>query len=389
MVVATSQPVDTSPVGGSATVHDDAMTGPDLAAVLLAAPAGVALVAALETEHRDDVHWWDSPPDSRLAAVCAASEAVAAMSFGDLIQRAVGAAERIGGPWMSDAPDQLARAFRWAPARAAIADAISTRFAAQLCAGFDPDAQQWWASAYDLSRVRPMFGDHRDVYCCGEFTSQGMWTVSDPPPEVHVDLIGVWELWPEPISRWRLPIVANARVRELHSPDDWVHLVAMYPYIHNRAHSGWELPGLNQHLAEIRDVEIASLGSAARHGVRIAMPDWPSIAADYDGIHLSWAGMLTSEGHVVPVPDLGPDVVTMLRYWRSERTLWLNDVFGAPEPLAAPSLSDREPDDLVVSALEDADRRTADERLLAALLDRDPFTTALSRRAAQRPERQT
>ena len=51
----------------------------------------------------------------------------------------------------------------------------------------------------------------------------------------------------------------------------------------------------------------------------------------YDGIHLSWAGFITGEGRVV---DLGDGDVTMLRYWFSERTLWLGDVFG--EPLSAP-----------------------------------------------------
>jgi hypothetical protein len=31
----------------------------------------------------------------------------------------------------------------------------------------------------------------------------------------------------------------------------------------------------------------------------------------------------------------------MLRYWSSERTLWLHDVFGAPTPLNPPDLSGR------------------------------------------------
>jgi hypothetical protein len=33
--------------------------------------------------------------------------------------------------------------------------------------------------------------------------------------------------------------------------------------------------------------------------------------------------------------------LTVLRYWSSERTLWLRDVFGKPEPIAAPALSGR------------------------------------------------
>ena len=63
------------------------------------------------------------------------------------------------------------------------------------------------------------------------------------------------------------------------------------------------------------------------------VPDWAAVAADYDGVHLSWGGFLTAEGYV---SDLDGGDVTMLRYWFSERTLWLRDVFGEPVPLDAP-----------------------------------------------------
>ena len=53
-----------------------------------------------------------------------------------------------------------------------------------------------------------------------------------------------------------------------------------------------------------------------------------------DGIHLTWAGFLTTEGFV-DVDDAG--TVSLLRYWLSERTLWLHDVFGEPtSPLPRP-----------------------------------------------------
>jgi len=51
--------------------------------------------------------------------------------------------------------------------------------------------------------------------------------------------------------------------------------------------------------------------------------------------------MMTCEGHVIDVPELGKGVVSMVRYWASERTLWLNDVLDIPAPLDAPSLSGR------------------------------------------------
>src|SRR3546814_6845366 len=146
-----------------------------------------------------------------------------------------------------------------------------------------------------------------------------------------------WELFPGPISRWSLPIKPTARVFEVSSAEDWARLVARYPRMTTGLHGGWELPGPNQHVVEARELAIASAGAAARNEVRVALPDWTSVAVDYDGVHLRWTGMLLAEGHVISVPALGPDVVTALRYWRSERTLWLSDAFGSPCPLSVRS----------------------------------------------------
>ena len=64
----------------------------------------------------------------------------------------------------------------------------------------------------------------------------------------------------------------------------------------------------------------------------------------------------------------------MLRYWRSERTLWLHDVFGDPEPLGALWIDpdDRREDPIVVDVTADAVRQAADVRHLRLLLGRDP-----------------
>jgi hypothetical protein len=352
------------------------VSGADFATMLLAAPAGVSLVQALEVEHRADVSWFDSAPDADFAAVRAAVDSVEAMSLGHLVRRAVSAAERFAGPWIPDAPTHLARAFRLAQARSPIAAAVAERFGEALRAACHLDAQEWWASAYDEDRIGPLFGDHREVYCCGELNWQGLWTVSDPPPEVHDDLVDVWELFPGPISRWLVPIDPSARVFEVHAPDDWARLVATFPHMTDSSHGGWELPGPNQHPQDVHEVEVASAGSAARHDVRVAMPDWPSVAADYDGVHLSWAGMLTAEGHVIPVPELGPEVVTMVRNWRSERTLWLHDVFDVPQPRPAPSLSGRVNNDFGIATTGDPTRRARDQRVLTVLLGQNPFSTS-------------
>ena len=60
------------------------------------------------------------------------------------------------------------------------------------------------------------------------------------------------------------------------------------------------------------------------------------MAEDWDAVHLTWAGFLTTEGLII---DLGHDDIAMLRNWHSERTLWLNPVLFDPQSLPAPMLS--------------------------------------------------
>lgn len=111
---------------------------------------------------------------------------------------------------------------------------------------------------------------------------------------------------------------------------------------------------------------------ATQHAVRTGsavhvLPDWDGVAADFDGVHLSWAGFLTSEGYISDLSDGG---VTMLRYWGSERTLWLHDVFGEPQPLAAPALTGRVGGGVGIDASNDAERQASDRSALERLLGR-------------------
>jgi hypothetical protein len=103
------------------------------------------------------------------------------------------------------------------------------------------------------------------------------------------------------------------------------------------------------------------------------MPDWERMAADVDGVHLSWAGAITAEGCVVSVPGFGDDVVTMLRYWSSERTLWLNDVFLTPERLPPVVISDDYAAATHGPPMTSAEREVADREIIVALLGRDPW----------------
>ena len=320
------------------------MTPDEFSALLLAAPAGVALLQHLEAAERASRFRFSELTDSDPAAVEAAEQAVARSTVEDLVMRAVEAADQVAGPWNPLAFTSLPGAYEFAPQRTGIARAIADRFASALATDLDGSTQQWWNTAEDrtgapateLHAARHELGS----YCCGEWPWRSAWTATAPPPELHETLVNAWEMYFGRIHRWGIEVSSSARVFEIHRPDDWRRLVATYPHDVSRRHSGWELPGPNQHRSEVAAVASASAGSAARFDVRVAMPDWNRVAEDWDGVHLSWAGMLTCEGHVVDVPELGADVVTMLRFWFTERTLWLrSSPFSRPRGLPAATLN--------------------------------------------------
>ena len=228
--------------------------------------------------------------------------------------------------WGGDAPAKIATAYRNAEQRTPIAVAVAERFGDELAAPLDRTAQQWWTDG------SPWFASLASLF-------RGLDRVTVPVSSPGRDC-GPRRTRPRRRScrwsghgRWKpgrsrgggSPCARTRCLFEVHRPTDWARLVAAHP---RRAapHPGWELPGVNQHVHEI-DPLLGIAGqrvpcpSVGRHLV----PDWQSVATQYDGIHLSWAGFITTEGCIV---DLGGGDVTMLRYWFSERALWLADVFG-------------------------------------------------------------
>jgi hypothetical protein len=307
---------------------------------VLASPLGVSWLAVLEAWHPEEERkegWPSASPVADPSAVAAAVDQVGELSFGALMRGAVFAGVMESGPWMPDAPDRLAAAYRQAERRAPIVEAVAARFGDELHAPIRRDRQQWFTDGSPgIASIAPLFRDLDEVYGAGEFTTSGLWTATDPPPDTLEEMAGAWEIETGPIARWWLPARPEARVAELHRPDDWARLVAEHPRL-AAPHPGWELPGANQHVGELSRLLTMSGQRAARDSVRghHLVPDWRSVADRYDGVHLSWAGFIASEGCIV---DLGEGDVTMLRYWFSERTLWLADVFGEPRPAPDPGI---------------------------------------------------
>ena len=109
----------------------------------------------------------------------------------------------------------------------------------------------------------------------------------------------------EEFEVWAVEIDPAARVYEVHEPGDWGRLAATYP----------------------RDVTASRRHDwnrwTGREGQWI-LPDWRSVAAQWDGVHVSVAGYLSTAGMAV---DSGGAAATLLAGWDADQTLWLRDVF--------------------------------------------------------------
>jgi hypothetical protein len=302
-------------------------------------------------------------------------EQLGRQTFGELMAGAVEVGTLRVGPWISEGPDTAAAAYALAGVLRPLAEAVVRRFFDDLVRPVALGAQEWWACALE-HRHAPvrLFEDYDDVYDGGEFTFAGLWTVTDPPAEVHGGLAAAWELDFPPVSRWRLPVRSTARTYEIVTPDDWARLVRTYPYTgptvgSRREHTSWSIAypdtGSIAGVRRLAAVEGQRASAVAPAGHR--QPDWRAVAADYDGVHLMWAGFLTAEGFVA-VDDAG--TATVLRYWLSERTLWLHDVFGDPTPLPEPTFEDLGEPSYGVDVRTDLERQARDRHALTVRLGR-------------------
>jgi hypothetical protein len=92
----------------------------------------------------------------------------------------------------------------------------------------------------------------------------------------------------------------DTSVFEIGGPDDWIELVQRYPLTvtRSRRHDWWRATGRNEPWA---------------------IPDYRAVAADYDGIHLSVLGYLSTAGRALSAGD----AYTVLAGWDPDQTWWL------------------------------------------------------------------
>jgi hypothetical protein len=101
---------------------------------------------------------------------------------------------------------------------------------------------------------------------------------------------------------WSLQLHPGVSIFEIGGADDWSELVRRYPLgvTKSRRHDWWRATG---------------------HDLEWAIPDFHAIAADYDAVHLSVAGYLSTAGRAIRAGDAH----TVLAGWNPDETWWLTD----------------------------------------------------------------
>lgn len=109
---------------------------------------------------------------------------------------------------------------------------------------------------------------------------------------------------------WPLLATRAPRVWEIDRPQAWIRLVDEYPLevTYSRRHDWYRTTGW---VATWR------------------VPDWTAVAADWDAVHLSVAGYLTTATRAHSLAD---GAGTVLAGWDPDQTWWLNDVLAPSGP---------------------------------------------------------
>jgi hypothetical protein len=120
----------------------------------------------------------------------------------------------------------------------------------------------------------------------------------------------VWEedsFGPRAALIWTLEPTRTPRVWEIDAPEAWVRLVERYPLdiTNSRRHDWYRTTG--------------------RTGTW-CIPDWAAVAADWDAVHLSVTGYLTTATRALILAN--GEAATILAGWNPDQAWWLTDVLA-------------------------------------------------------------
>ncbi|OZD58865.1 hypothetical protein [Rhodococcus sp. 06-1460-1B] len=152
---------------------------------------------------------------------------------------------------------------------------------ADPAAGF---SGEWWSVPPTRSSTRSLF----------DGTPAELWFVED----------GMG--WKRAVSR-RMRVPSGVRAYEIDGPQAWAQLCREFPV---------------EVTAQKRHDWYCATGRAGRWVV----PDWPRVAEQYDGIHLTVRGYLSAAGTAITVDDATASVIAG---WAPDETYWLTDTAAA------------------------------------------------------------
>lgn len=124
-----------------------------------------------------------------------------------------------------------------------------------------------------------------------------------------------------PYAQWHLVSADSSKIYEINSPSDWHALSLAYPSkgLLKKKEGMYNIRKLYplKYPTGVMTPE-AKFGASSRQKLRT--PDWASVARDFDAVHLTFGGLLTSQG----VRIASDDGWSLLRFWDAEQTVWLN-----------------------------------------------------------------
>ena len=112
---------------------------------------------------------------------------------------------------------------------------------------------------------------------------------------------------------WPVPVPEDARVLEVTRPADWVDLVRRHPL-------------------EVTVLRRGTWWQATGWDGTWVIPDWAAVAEEFDAVHLTVDGYLSTAGRALPVDVPGPPACTLLAGFEPDATWWLTDLPELGEP---------------------------------------------------------
>lgn len=148
----------------------------------------------------------------------------------------------------------------------------------------------------------------------GEWWSTPLWhsVVSTRPlgdlPALEIDITED-SFGPEKSRIFHIVPTSVPRVREIDGPDDWLDLVETYPF-------------------DVTGEKRGTWWRTTRIDDAWFIPDWAAVGVDFDVVHLTGMGYLTTAGR--PLAVAGGH--TLMAGFSPDESFWLTDSFHFPEP---------------------------------------------------------